>query len=290
MPDTWVEWGIAVINLAQSHNSGAVDTLSRVVTFLGETEFFLVLLPLVFWTIDKRLGIRLAVVLLLSGYLNLVLKSAFGWPRPPAERVRQLATDDTFGMPSGHAQNSVAIWGFLAGPYGPVAWLAAGLLAVVVGASRVFVGAHYPQDVVGGWLAGAAFLAAAWLAFRALEARPISSGPIWAAALVGPPLLAALHPTPDAVRAMGALWGLGVGYLLERRYLGFSPRAVWYVQGAKMLLGVAILFGLRVGLKALFPDAAPFHFLRYAIMGLWGIPVAPWLFVRVGWATRSPAG
>jgi membrane-associated phospholipid phosphatase len=290
MPDTWIEWGIAVINLAQSPNSNVIDALFRIITFLGDTEFFLVLLPLVYWTINKQLGMRLAALLLLSGYFNLVLKTAFGWPRPPADRVRQLVAEETFGMPSGHAQNSIVIWGFLSGPYGPAVWLAAALLAIVVGASRVFLGAHYPQDVVGGWLVGMAFLATAWLAFRALEARPISSGPIWAAALVGPALLAALHPTPDAVRAMGALWGLGVGYLLERRYLGFRPRAVWYVQAAKMVVGIAIMFGLRVGLKALFPDAALWHFLRYAIMGLWGIPLAPWLFVKLGWASQSSSG
>ncbi len=73
----------------------------------------------------------------------------------------------TYSFPSGHAYASLVVFGFLAylclhyfaAPWG---WLAASLLmalVVLVGVSRVYLGAHFPSDVLGGWVLGAVALA-----------------------------------------------------------------------------------------------------------------------------------
>lgn len=282
MPNTWIRWGIEVIQLAQSHNSDTVDAVFRLFTFLGYEEFYLLLIPVIFWCLDKRVGVRLATILLLSGYLNFVFKNMLGWPRPPADQVRQVTHEESFGMPSGHAQNAVVVFGYLSsvGAYG---WGIAALIAVMIGVSRVFLGTHFPQDVIGGWIMGLVILGFALTFLEKWNADRLSPNAVWAVTLGGPIALAIAHTTSNTVQTMGALWGLGAGYLLQQRLVRFNPHTTWRRQIAKIAVGVAVLFGLSIGLKALLPDGNAFRFLRYGIIGVWATFLTPWLFVRLGW-------
>lgn len=282
MPNTWIRWGIEVIQLAQSHNSDTVDAVFRLFTFLGYEEFYLLLIPVIFWCLDKRVGVRLATILLLSGYLNFVFKNMLGWPRPPADQVRQVTHEESFGMPSGHAQNAVVVFGYLSsvGAYG---WGIAALIAVMIGVSRVFLGTHFPQDVIGGWIMGLVILGFALTFLEKWNANRLSPNAVWAVTLGGPIALAIAHTTSNTVQTMGALWGLGAGYLLQQQLVRFNPHTTWRRQIAKIAVGVAVLFGLSIGLKALLPDGNAFRFLRYGIIGVWATFLTPWLFVRLGW-------
>ncbi|MCL6430805.1 MAG: glycerophosphodiester phosphodiesterase, partial [Anaerolineae bacterium] len=90
----WVQsWGIAAILSLQSHGGPALGSFFRVVTLLGDERFFLLFLPLIYWCFDKRLGLRLAVLVLLSNTLNLWLKWGFGLPRPPAPPVAHITEE-----------------------------------------------------------------------------------------------------------------------------------------------------------------------------------------------------
>jgi len=85
-------------------------------TFMGYQEFYLLFIPIIYWCLEPKMGIRLGVGLMCSAALNGILKLTFHSPRPywVDQRVRALSTESSFGMPSGHAQNSVVFWGLLA--------------------------------------------------------------------------------------------------------------------------------------------------------------------------------
>lgn len=287
MPDPWMRWGIDVVQFAQAHNSPIIDSIFHVITYLGYEEFYLLLIPLIYWCLDKRTGIRLTALLLLSVYVNFILKDSLGWPRPPADQVRQVIDEGYSGMPSGHAQNSVVVFGYLASA-GVSGWAIAGLLAFLVGVSRIFLGVHFPQDVLGGWVLGIIMLGIALLLLKQLDAVRIPSWAMWGAAIVTPIALTFAYTTPESVQVMGALLGLGAGYLLERHFIGFEPQATWRRQIAKFLVGAVMLVALWAGLKELLPAGPVFRFLRYTLVGLWGTFLAPWVFVRTGWASTIP--
>lgn len=286
MPDSWIRWGVDVIQLAQSHNNSVIDAFFVLVTLLGYEEFYLLLIPVVVWNVDKRVGVRLASLLLLSVYLNFVVKDALAWPRPPADQVRRIIDEPFSGMPSGHAQTSVVIFGYLAS-VGMLGWGVAALIAGSVGASRVFLGVHFPQDVIGGWLIGSLLLGVALWFLRQLDETRLSTTVMWAAALGVPVALTLAHPTPETVQSMGALFGLGAGYLLEEKWVGFEAHAARRQQIAKLAVGIAVLVVLWLGLKVILPAGAVFRFGRYGLLGLWGTLFAPALFVKLGWATQS---
>src|SRR6185295_6417564 len=88
----------------------------RLLSAFGTEEFFLLLLPVLYWSISAALGIRVGLMLLLSATLNYLLKLGFHSPRPYwySGQVAALSTETTFGLPSAHAQNAAAIWGLVA--------------------------------------------------------------------------------------------------------------------------------------------------------------------------------
>lgn len=95
--------------------------------------------------------------------MNDSLKMFFHGPRPYwyCTDVIAYAKETSFGVPSGHAQIATGIWGVLAASLRKWwAWLIAILVILIIGISRIYLGVHFPHDVILGWLIGAFLL---WL-------------------------------------------------------------------------------------------------------------------------------
>jgi undecaprenyl-diphosphatase len=110
--------------------------------------------------------------------LSLLLKDLFHRDRP--QIVKQLAHVDTTSFPSGHSMNSAIIYltlGALLARLTPrrvlkIYFLSiALLLTFLVGASRVYMGVHYPTDVLAGWTAGLVWAVLCWLVAQYLQNR-----------------------------------------------------------------------------------------------------------------------
>jgi undecaprenyl-diphosphatase len=127
-----------------------------------------------------RLRVAAFVAICVSGALTLssLLKRSFERPRP--DLVPQLSYVASSSFPSGHSMLSAAVYltlGALLARFQPnlrlkahvLAW--AILLTLLVGVSRVYMGVHWPSDVLAGWAAGAAWAALCWLTLRGLQRR-----------------------------------------------------------------------------------------------------------------------
>lgn len=117
-----------------------------------------------------RLGKLRAALVILSGIsvlINAGLKIVIDRPRPTANLIRVLEVKEDASFPSGHAFFIMAVLGltvYFAFAYVRDTWLRTANIAVFIiliimtGASRVYLGAHWPSDVLGGYLAGSAIL------------------------------------------------------------------------------------------------------------------------------------
>lgn len=316
--DPLTSWAFDLIRAFQSLGAW-LTPLMRFFTALGAEEFFLLALPPVFWCINRRLGIELAVLLLASAGVNEWVKGLCKLPRPFwLDPKVALSAETSFGLPSGHAQHALTLLGYLAAILrSPWRWLLV-LMLMLIALSRLYLGVHFPWDILAGWLLGLLTLGGFfWLRPRVtpiLRSWPlrthIVAACIAATATLLLYLLAAAIPTGDPAR-YGALFGvalasmyeaagtvagmtlgLWIGFAAEARFVRFSPAGPLWRRGLRLAIGLIVLLALRFGLKALFP-ADPlalnliFRALRYALMTLWVALGWPWLFVRLGLAERA---
>ena len=127
-------------------------------TFLGKEEFYLLVMPALYWCIDTILGIRVGVMLLFSANVNSYFKWIFHTPRPYwlyPQQIHAYQTETSFGMPSGHAQNAMSLWGLVAKGDNPpwLKWIFY-FIILMIGLSRLFLGVHSIYDILIGWLIG----------------------------------------------------------------------------------------------------------------------------------------
>lgn len=310
-----VNWIIAIQSLG-----GWLEAPMKFFSFLGTQDFFFLVLPLVYWSIDSRLGLRVAFTLIASASLNYYFKLWFAGPRPywVSEEVKAFASETTFGFPSGHAQNAVAVWGTLA-EKNRKRWIWAGALIFLNGFSRLYLGVHFVQDALGGWLIGFAALwalhkywdrVATWLKTKTMPQKIFLAfvvsivmiavgffsvnrldGYVFPAAyevnaLRSSDVLPAPVSLEDIFTAAGTFFGMAVGaaWIMSRGgYQADGPaekRALRFFVG---LIGVLILWR---GLGLVFPQGEDFvayflRYVRYLLVGFWIIGGAPWLFFRI---------
>ena len=295
MEGIW-EWGLELIRAVQSVHGPALDAIFKAITFLGDEDFFIILLPLFLWCVDFSFGARLAFFFLFSTIVNSGAKGLFAHPRPldldPAVKLHDASG---YGFPSGHSQSAVVVWGVLASYIRKRwAWAVAILLMVLIGFSRIYLGVHFPTDVLGGWTLGAVLLAGYILLVPRIEAWLKSTGLAVRLALVViiPLVLVLLFPSDDSLSAMGVFLGAGVGIVLTGQWVPFNASGPLWQRVVRLLLGAAVLLALRFGLKAIFPDEgetlyALMRFVRYALVGLWAGLGAPWMFVKLRLSSSS---
>jgi undecaprenyl-diphosphatase len=290
------EWGLEVIRAVQMMRTPALDVFFQGVTSLGDETFYLVIFPLLLWSVDFSLGLRFAVALLLSTYVNFTIKDLFGHPRPfELDPLIGLRDATGYGLPSGHAQLSVVVWGILASAVQRTwAWMVAVVMMLLIGFSRIYLGVHFPTDVFAGWLIGAllllAYLALTPHVVRWLKDRPFAVRV--AVAIAVPLVLLALRPTANIAAVLAVLLGTGVGVLILRRVTAFQTAGSVAQRAGRFLVGGLGLALLYVGLAQIFPQEGEdlyvaARFLRYTVLGLWGGLGAPWLFTRLGLVERE---
>lgn len=155
-----------------------LDVLMRSITELGSAAFLLPLsagvLVLFVWRGWKREAVSLIICLAGAGVLNQLLKALFERARPDLFR---LVAESGYSFPSGHSMVSFCVYGFFAYTFSRsvasvrlriVAFLLMGVLVGVIGISRIYLGVHYPTDVMAGFVAGGTWLGfcVSWLHWR----------------------------------------------------------------------------------------------------------------------------
>ena len=245
---------IGILLGLQEFRNGAggflADFLSKM-TFLSELNSVLVIMALIYWCISKELGTYLLMGWSGNRLINGAMKVTVCAYRPWIRDARILPYGDAvttatgYSFPSGHTMNGATVFGGGAMRRELPALLRAvlGILVCLVAFSRIFLGVHTPQDVLVGAAAGLLMMWLTLYLMRWIAAHPDRD---WLVACVGiglgiaVALYAALKPYPadynaegklivdgakmanDTFKGVGYCAGFLIGWILERRYVGFQ--------------------------------------------------------------------
>lgn len=313
---------VELIRWLQSFRSDFWDFFFQFWTFFGEELVVIGILGFLYWCYDKKIGETIGLTVFISLVLNSVIKVIFQRARPYVDPTHgidgiRLDTAGGYSFPSGHTQGAGVVFGSMA------IWLKKRWLTIVsiviivmVAISRMYLGVHYLTDVVVGGILGVgiAFL------FHKLFDNEDNRKKIYRISLVSSVALfvisfvvylfiskaEGLTTLPQAfynsmegvAKMVGAIVGFVTGVQFEAKHVRFENHRIVWKNGLRFLLGVGVVMGIRLGLKAIFglmidsealPEGALFSAaiavifdgLRYGAMVFMGIGVFPYLFRKV---------
>lgn len=315
-----LDWGLPVIEWLQGLGRFLLAPM-QFFSFLGTQWIYLLVMPVILWSVDVGFGIRLGVLVLTSGMLNGSAKLLLGFPRPfwVSGKIAALASEGTYGAPSGHAQNAVALWGRLAtAARSRMGTAALTALILLISLSRLYLGVHYPTDVLFGLLIGALLLllfvaldrtVVDWLrrqsnlirvllglayptlllAFGLLSVSIASSRPLpadWIANAGSASVQIDPRAPDDILAAGGGLLGFSLGAALLVNWGGFRGGGTLQQRSLRYLVGVVGVVVTFFGLQAIFPQdhtvlGNVLRLVRYAATAFWASYLAPRVFAAL---------
>ncbi len=295
----------------------------RLITELGNEQFFILLLPILIWCVDYSVGLQVGLMLLISGQANSFFKLAFHSPRPfwVASAVKAYVLEGSFGAPSGHAMNTLSVFGMAAlGLKQRWVTILSAVLVLLVGISRLYLGMHFISDVIFGWIIAILLLLLTlklkdpiihWLLPKRLSYQILVillSTILWIA--LGMSLFGTyqntslpvdwvtnaisatgIAPSPFSVEGIftnAGLWtGVGIGAIWMQKNGGYSAHGSITQYIFRIVIGICGTLLIWRGLGTFFPrDPSWISFFlrlaRYALVGMWLTAGAPWLFIRAG--------
>lgn len=255
----------------ESVRQPVLNEFMLLITQLGEETAFLVMSLILFWCVDKYMGYYILSVGFIGTLANQFMKLIFRVPRPWVldenftilEQAREAASGYSF--PSGHTQSAV-------GTFGGIAYttknrwirLFAIIIAVLVPLSRMYIGVHTPLDVL---------VAAGMAVLLIIMLKPVVFGfqgkyikyLLTLMTLISVSFLyyVEFYPFPrdidthnltsgikNAYTLFGAMIGLLAVYIVDKKWLNFTTKAVWWGQIIKVAGGLLLVLLVKSGLKA----------------------------------------
>lgn len=301
-----------------------LNTIMEILTFLGKIEFYMLFITFLYWIVDASLGFRVFIVLLSTDIVGMAFKHLLHQPRPYwIGDVQHVGGEETsYGIPSTHASDSLAVWGYLAYQVGKRwLWITSIVIILLISFSRLYLGVHFPHDVVGGWLVGLFVLfsfikyekrASNWLQAQS-QAYQIGIGFVVSISfiIIGLIVRLIISGTPDPVswahyateaRSLtsyftlaGAFFGAVSGYVLMKSKAQFQIDGSWVQKLGRYLIGIVGVLIAMYGLDIIFGFITSdesilgylLRYIRYGTTTFWVMFGAPWVFLRLKLANGS---
>ncbi|WP_062265030.1 phosphatase PAP2 family protein [Endozoicomonas arenosclerae] len=283
----------------------AFDSYLRAISAFGYSYHFLLIAGLLYWSGYKYLGARLAIGTEISTTVFGACRQFFASPRPYwlYPELYNGMSEKAFGMPSGHTQNAVVLWGLLASTL-KSRWLWALALFMIFSTaiSRLYLGVHFPSHILVGISFGTIIL----FLFISLE-KPfltyLNAKTFWKRCLIvlvacSLPLMitllfreifnwgagnGALFPYSKMAKFTGLFCGIGLGLLFAPAF-GKPSLRLFFTQALPGAFSVSLLYKLLPYLPQ--PEDLPtlyylFRWLEAFLVAFWGAGLWPMTYQRL---------
>ena len=290
-------WEVALMKWLQGVFGNAAGSVVSFFSAFGEQMVLILILGALYWGWNKEIGKDIGRNLMMGLILNTMVKNIFMRRRPyfdhPEIELRRLPDPDAdmydaaaqgWSFPSGHSTNGITAYTSLALTFRRKVFTAAAvILPLLIGFSRVVVGAHYPTDVICGWLFGFGVIGLLSLLRRKIEDERLLHLLLVVISLPG----LFYCKSDDYFTALGLLVGFAIAAELEKRYVNFenTKSPLWII--VRTAGGTALFLILSRLLKKPFSEeflasgtlaAMLVRSCRYMIIAILEFAVYPMVF------------
>ena len=152
-----------------------------------------------------------------------------------------------------------------------------GIIIVSVAISRLYLGVHYPKDVLFGAIFG---LLTSFITYKLFNKVNNKIALYFGTFIIFIPAFLYAH-SADFIKGMGTFLGFVLGIYVEKKYINFSVEGNLSNKILRVVIGLAILMILKIGLKAILPKKLVFDFIRYFMVVFFGIGLYPAIFKKL---------
>lgn len=287
---------ISILQLFQSIRNPILNALFLILTISAEVPIMVLFISLMYWCINKKCGQKLLFFMLGNITLNTGIKEFIKAPRPIGidglESMR-VETATGYSFPSGHTQSATTFWVGLMSIF-KKNWLyiLGTIMFIGIGISRLYLGVHWPIDVIFGWIFGITFTLILGAVFDIVDKN--KKYYILLILLIPFIIAALLLDSVKYIKMLGLLTGFIIGYIVEDKFVQFSTinknknnvsfrnrkTKDNYIQNNifRFLIGIITLGLLYIILKYVMPSNIIFDYIRYTLIVFYAVCVVPILF------------
>lgn len=285
------DFQLRIIHHIQSISSPLLDNIFKALNYVDSLYFYLFLILIIWSGYKQKWGVRLCYLLFCSFLVNDFLKNLFHAPRPYfIDPTVAKSFVSYYGLPSGGAMTSLFLAIILIATWKKKwAWIVGISYTAIISFSRVYLGVHFPTDVIGGWIVGGA------LAYLFLKYTPVIEKKLdqfsdtkiyWISQGIGV-LFYFLMQGIWGLYFTGAAMGLGAGFYFAKKagieeiqLKNFKERIISVILA---IAGVILLiYPLELYKKSIsYSLTAAVSFCGYYIMGVWLMFLFPYLRMKL---------
>lgn len=266
-----------------------------IITKFGDEEIYIVFFCIFLFGIDKKFGKRLLIGFLISLHLTDFFKTLFMDPRPDSNFITDIeGKAEGYGFPSGHSSGTFSFWGYTFFSFKGeekkkrIFWqVLAIFLMVMIPISRVVIGVHDLQDIIGGSMLGLLVITAYmyfepkissiiknWSLKKKILIGVAFSLGLWAFSSMMLSLLLLNNPSWLGIKntiyhlavSCGLLLGAAIAFPIEEEKLKYDPKKLSVLNRIlATVIGFVITFGVFLLLGLLFKLAPGIYFITRGI-------------------------
>ncbi len=288
----------SILMFFQDLSTPVLDIIMNAITFAGEQLIFIAVITYIIWNVSKKGGYILTYTLMSSSALNGILKLIVHSPRPfqviEGIEGKRLATAEGYAFPSGHTQGATTFYTSLALSLKRRSFMViAIILSLIVGISRLYLGVHWPIDVIGGFTLGLLFTLIMYQLLPKILEDPqkrqrlnlYTAGLSGLVLIVLVPLASgdSIHNEQyhSLIKLFSIMGGFTIGSYLEEKMVGYSVEASRLVKLLRFFLGLIGAVAIMYGGKYLLPDHEISTVIRYAGASIWAFYLFPLIGVNI---------
>lgn len=281
-----------VLLFLQNIRTDILNVLLQGITMLGEEVVMVLVIAILYFCIDKKFAQKLFFVTVSSVGINGIIKNLVRFPRPFATGKIICVREDTatgYSFPSGHTQTFASMSTTIAKKLKkPLVTFLVGILIVLVAFSRMYLGAHYPSDVVVGAVLGVVLALIGTSLFDKVENKKVL---YLATIILLTPFAIMFLINPDEhfedfYKIFGMLIGFLFAVMFEEKYAPLEYNISWWKKVLRVVIGIVAALLIKEGIKVfnVFDSLRMnlvFDAFRYGLLIFVTLGICPWIFKKM---------